>query len=229
LTYFVLTRLARVVTILILGPRLFRLSGTENVPRSGALLIVSNHFGVADPALLGAWIPRPVWFMAKAELFRKGFSKWLVTAYHAFPVVRHSPDRAALRRAFDLLKRGQAVVLFPEGTRSEDGRLHRAEPGAGFIARHSKSRLLPVAITGTERVLGRGHIIPRPAPVSIRFGHPFSLPERSPQGGPMDHQQSADFLMSKIAELLPLESQGVYRQGSAGGGEVSNTLEADVQ
>ena len=179
-------------------------------------MIVSNHFGVADPALLGAWIPRPVWFMAKAELFKKQFSRWLVTSYHAFPVVRHSPDRAALRRAFDLLKRGHAVVLFPEGTRSEDGALHRAEPGAGFIARHSKSPLLPVAITGTQRVLGRGHLVPRPAPVSIRFGEPFTLPQASPGGRPMDHQQSADFLMSKIAELLPFESQGVYAQGSGG-------------
>jgi 1-acyl-sn-glycerol-3-phosphate acyltransferase len=147
--------------------------------------------------------------MAKAELFRGAFA-WLMRAYHAFPVVRHSPDRAALRRAFDLLKQGSAVVLFPEGHRSDEARLLRAEPGAGFIARRSGAPLLPLAITGTQEILGRGALIPRPADVSMTFGETFSLPDRNQDGSQMDHQQSADYLMGKIAQLLPLENQGAY-------------------
>jgi 1-acyl-sn-glycerol-3-phosphate acyltransferase len=178
----------------------------------GPLLIVSNHIGAVDPPLLGAWIPRPVWFMAKAELFKNWFMGPLARAYHAFPVVRHSPDRRAIRRTFDLLHGGKAVVLFPEGHRSDDARLHRAEPGAGFLARHSGAPIVPAAVTGTHRVLGRSQMIPRRAPVEMAFGKPFSLPERNPDGSVMEHQQSADFMMMKIAELLPLEYQGDYRQ-----------------
>jgi 1-acyl-sn-glycerol-3-phosphate acyltransferase len=179
------------------------------VPSIGPVLIVSNHVGGVDPAIIGAWTPRPVWFMAKAELFRGAFA-WLMRAYHAFPVIRHSPDRTALRRAFDLLKQGSAVVLFPEGHRSEDARLLRAEPGAGFVARRSGAPLVPIAITGTQNVLGRHSLIPRRAEVAMTFGEPFQLPERNRDGSPMDHQQSADYLMAKIASLLPLEYQGEY-------------------
>jgi len=208
LSYSFLTRLARLLTRILLGSK-FHLRGTPNVPASGPVLMVSNHVGAVDPALIGAWTPRPVWFMAKAELFSGAFA-WLMRAYHAFPVVRHSPDRTALRRAFDLLKQGSAVVLFPEGHRSETARLLRAEPGAGFVARRSGAPLVPIAITGTQNVLGRHTIIPRRAEVAMTFGEPFQLPDRNLDGSKMDHQQSADYLMSKIAQLLPLENQGAY-------------------
>jgi 1-acyl-sn-glycerol-3-phosphate acyltransferase len=172
-------------------------------------LIVSNHVGAVDPAIIGGWSPRPVWFMAKAELFQGAWA-WLMRGYHAFPVIRHSPDRTALRRAFALLKQGSAVVLFPEGHRSENARLLRAEPGAGFIARRSGAPLVPIAITGTQHVLGRHQKFPRAAEVLMTFGQPFQLPERNQDGSPMNHQQSADYLMTKIAALLPLEYQGEY-------------------
>jgi 1-acyl-sn-glycerol-3-phosphate acyltransferase len=209
LSYSFLTGLARLLTRLILGSK-FHLGGTANVPRTGPLLIVSNHVGAVDPAIIGGWAPRPVWFMAKAELFQGAWA-WLMRGFHAFPVIRHSPDRTALRRAFDLLKHGSAVVLFPEGHRSENARLLRAEPGAGFIARRSGAPLVPIAITGTQNVLSRQQRFPRPAEVSMTFGDPFQLPERNQDGSPMDHQQSADYLMTKIAALLPLEYQGEYR------------------
>jgi 1-acyl-sn-glycerol-3-phosphate acyltransferase len=208
LSYSFLTGLARLLTRLLLGSK-FHLGGTANVPRSGPLLIVSNHVGAVDPAIIGGWSPRPVWFMAKAELFQGAWA-WLMRGYHAFPVIRHSPDRTALRRAFALLKQGSAVVLFPEGHRSENARLLRAEPGAGFIARRSGAPLVPIAITGTQHVLGRHQKFPRAAEVLMTFGQPFQLPERNQDGSPMDHQQSADYLMTKIAALLPLEYQGEY-------------------
>jgi 1-acyl-sn-glycerol-3-phosphate acyltransferase len=208
LSYSFLTRLARLLTRILLGSK-FHLRGAASLPASGPVLIVSNHVGAVDPALIGAWTPRPVWFMAKAELFTGAFG-WLMRGYHAFPVVRHSPDRTALRRAFDLLKQGSAVVLFPEGHRSETARLLRAEPGAGFVARRSGAPVVPIAITGTQHVLGRHAIIPRRAEVAMTFGEPFQLPERNRDGSQMDHQQSADYLMAKIAQLLPLENQGEY-------------------
>ncbi len=208
MSYSFLTRLARLLTRVILGSK-FHLRGTQNVPASGPVLIVSNHVGAVDPAIIGGWTPRPVWFMAKAELFKGGWA-WLMRGYHAFPVVRHSADRTALRRAFELLKQGSVVVLFPEGHRSETGRLLRAEPGAGFVARHSAAPLVPIAITGTQNVIGRHKVIPRRAEVVMTFGEAFALPERNGDGSRMDHQQSSDYLMTKIAQLLPLENQGEY-------------------
>ena len=213
MSYSFLTRLARLLTRILLGPK-FHLRGTANVPGTHGLLIVSNHVGAIDPVIIGGWTPRPVWFMAKAELFKGGFG-WLMRAYHAFPVIRHSADRTALRRAFELLKQGSAVVLFPEGHRSEDARLLRAEPGAGFIARRSGAPLLPIAIVGSQHVLGRHQRIPRRAEVAMTFGEPFQLPERNRDGSQMDHQQSADYLMTKIAQLLPLENQGAYAGAAA--------------
>jgi 1-acyl-sn-glycerol-3-phosphate acyltransferase len=88
--------------------------------------------------------------------------------------------------------------------------LLRAEPGAGFIARRSGAPLVPIAITGSQNVLNRRAIIPRRAEVAMTFGAPFQLPDRNRDGSRMDHQQSADYLMTKIAELLPLENQGEY-------------------
>jgi 1-acyl-sn-glycerol-3-phosphate acyltransferase len=208
LSYFLLTRLARLLTRALLGPK-FQVRGLKTFPPTGSLLIVSNHVGAVDPAIIGGWVPRPVWFMAKAELFKGRFA-WLMRAYHAFPVIRHSADRTALRRAFELLRDGKAVVLFPEGHRSETASLLRAEPGAGFIARRSGATLVALGITGTQNVLGRHKRLPRPANVSLVFGEPFQLPERSRDGSKMDHQQTADFLMTKIAQLLPFEYQGEY-------------------
>jgi 1-acyl-sn-glycerol-3-phosphate acyltransferase len=212
LSYLFLTRLARLLTRLLIGSR-FHLRGIANVPANGPLLIVSNHVGAVDPVIIGGWTPRPVWFMAKAELFTGAWT-WLMRAYHAFPVVRHSADRTALRRAFDLLKQGSAVVLFPEGHRSDSASLLRAEPGAGFIARRSGAPLLPIAISGTQNIIGRHQLLPRRADVEMTFGELFQLPDRNRDGSQMDHQQSADYLMTKIAQLLPLENQGAYAGAS---------------
>src|SRR5438105_10859406 len=97
---------------------LFHLEGLENVPRTGALVVCPNHFATLDPPMVPAFLPRSdTWNMAKSEYFRKTWMRWLFTAYHAFPIVRHSADRTALRRSFDLLKSGQVLVMYPEGTR----------------------------------------------------------------------------------------------------------------
>ena len=97
---------------------LLRVEGIENVPREGPLLVCPNHTGTIDPPLVPAFLPRSdTWNMAKSEYFRNPVIRWLFVQYHAFPVVRHTADRAALRRSFDLLKGGHALVIYPEGTR----------------------------------------------------------------------------------------------------------------
>jgi 1-acyl-sn-glycerol-3-phosphate acyltransferase len=115
---------------------IFTLVGRREVPRTGPLLVCGNHVSTLDPPLVPAFLPRnDSWSMAKAEYFEgTGFKPWMFRSFHSFPVVRHSADRAAIRRATTILKEGQVLILYPEGTRIITGGMHRPQPGAGFIA-----------------------------------------------------------------------------------------------
>jgi len=190
---------------------LFKVDGSENVPRAGPLIVCPNHFATLDPPMVPAFLPRPdSWSMAKSEYFRKTWQRWLFTAYHAFPVVRHTADRAALRRSFDLLKAGHALVTFPEGTRVAAGVLSAPEPGAGFIAQKADCPILPVALTGTRECLPKGAWWPRRVPVTVRFGKPFMVLQKRPNGERVSHEEAADRIMLAIAELLPPDKRGRY-------------------
>ncbi|HEV2140708.1 MAG TPA: 1-acyl-sn-glycerol-3-phosphate acyltransferase [Candidatus Dormibacteraeota bacterium] len=191
---------------------LFRVEGAENVPRQGALIICPNHTGTIDPPLVPAFVPRAdTWSMAKSEYFKNPALGFLFSSYHAFPVVRHTADRAALRRSLDLLKAGQAVVVYPEGTRIDSGILASPEPGAGFIAQRCACPVLPVALSGTRECLPKGAFWPRRVPVTVKFGKPFVVQQRRPDGSRVSHEDAADAIMLAIAEMLPPERRGAYQ------------------
>lgn len=196
-------------TVYLLG--LFKVVGVENVPRGGALLICPNHSGTLDPPLVPAFVPRgDTWNMAKSEYFRSWAHKFIFTAYHAFPVVRHTADRAALKRSFDLLKEGQALVIYPEGTRVESGVLAQPEPGAGFIAQKAGCLVLPVGLTGTRECLPKGAHWPRRTRVTITFGKSFYVLQKRADGTKVSHEEASDAIMLAIAQLLPPEQRGVF-------------------
>jgi 1-acyl-sn-glycerol-3-phosphate acyltransferase len=191
---------------------LFKVSGRENVPTDGPLIICPNHIGTIDPPLVPAFVPRrDTWSMAKSEYFRNPLINLLFTSYHAFPVVRHTADRVALRRAFDLLKEGHALIIYPEGTRIDAGVLAQPEPGAGFIAQRCACPVLPVALTGTAECLPKGAKWPRRVPVEVTFGAPFVvLQRRATDDSRISHQEAAEAIMVAIAELLPPEKRGEF-------------------
>ena len=191
---------------------LFKVSGAENVPRDGPVVICPNHIGTIDPPLVPAYVPRSdTWNMAKSEYFRKPVLNWLFTSYHAFPVVRHTADRVALRRAFELLQAGQVLVIYPEGTRIDAGVLADPEPGAGFIAQRCGCPVLPVAVTGTAECLPKGAKWPRRVRVTLTFGAPFVvLQHRSTDDSRVSHEEAADAIMMAISELLPREMRGKF-------------------
>src|SRR5213593_4519528 len=190
---------------------LFRVEGASNVPLSGGLIVCGNHFATLDPPMVPAFLSRPdSWSMAKSEYFRKAWQRWLFTAYQSFPVVRHTADRVALRRSFELLKAGHVLIIYPEGTRVESGVLSRPEPGAGFIAQKADCPVLPVAVTGTRECLPKGKLWPRRVPVTVRFGKPFMVRQRRASGDRVSHEEAADAIMLKIAELLPADKRGAY-------------------
>lgn len=145
-------------------------AGNGNVPLEGALVVVANHGSHLDPPLLGHALGRPVAFMAKAELFRVPLLGPLIRALGAYPVLRGAGDREAIRIASDRLAQGWAVGVFLDGTRQSDGRVHDPQPGAALLAARAGVPLLPVAILGSHRALGRGQRLPRPARIHIRIG-----------------------------------------------------------
>lgn len=202
--------LIRVLAFVVLR-RSLHTSGRDNVPASGPVLLVSNHVATCDPALGGAFIKRlDVYFMAKSESFHTRWNRFWLRGFNAFPVVRQTADRGALRYALEVLADGHALFMYPEGSRSPDHRIARPYPGVGFIARRSGVPIVPVAVWGSEGVLSKGRLLPRHAEVHLVYGEPFQLPERNPDGSEMSHQQSTDYMMSRVADMLPPEYRGVY-------------------
>jgi 1-acyl-sn-glycerol-3-phosphate acyltransferase len=208
--YALMRALMRTMTRVYLAG-LFEVIGTENIPRRGALLICPNHSATLDPPLVPAFVPRSdTWSMAKSEFFRKPLIAFIYRSYHAFPVVRHTADRAAVKRSFDLLKAGQALIIYPEGTRVEAGVLAKPEPGAGFIAQKAGCPVLPVGLTGTRECLPKGARWPRRTRVTITFGKPFLVLQKRTDGTRVSHQDASDAIMVAIAELLPPEQRGEF-------------------
>lgn len=177
-----------------------RVEGMEHVPRSGPFVLCSNHVSWIDPLLLGALLPRKLFYMAKKEMFTSPLLALVLRTVGAFPVRRHQADRRALRTALDLLGGGRAVAVFPEGTRSRDGSLGRAQPGAALLALHSGARVLPVAICGRYR---RGGI-------TVRFGPTFHVAApRQARPSSLELRAVADQqIMGAVRALLPARPTG---------------------
>jgi 1-acyl-sn-glycerol-3-phosphate acyltransferase len=210
MTYALLRGIMRLLTRTYLVG-LFNVVGVENVPRSGPLIVCPNHSGTVDPPMVPAFLPRSdSWSMAKSEYFERPLTKFLFSRYHAFPVVRHTADRAALRRSFDLLKEGSVLIIYPEGTRVESGVLATPEPGAGFIALKARCPVVPVGLTGTRECLPKGAHWPRRVPVTVRFGEPFLVEQRHPDGRRVSHEEASEAIMLAIAEILPAHQRGAF-------------------
>ena len=209
--YGFLRGLMRLIVWVYLG-RLFRIVGGDRVPREGPLMVCANHASTVDPPLVPAFLPRPdSWSMAKAEWFRpRSFVSWLFTQYHAFPIIRHSPDRRGLRRAIEILDGRGALIVYPEGHRVETGGMWPAEPGAGFIARASGAPVQPVALIGTRDCFPPHARWPRRTKVEVHFAPLIRIRPRRPDGRRVDNQEAADAIMLAVAEMLPAEMRGAY-------------------
>jgi len=147
--------------------------------------------------------------MAKEELFRSRFSSYFVGSFGSFPVYRGRLDRKAMSQAQRVLAEGVALVMFPESTRSKNTQLQPAYPGSALIALRGGVPILPIGITGTERIKGTGWLLRRPR-ITVNCGPLFHLP---PVNGKLTKTELADlsnFIMERIAELLPAEYRGAY-------------------
>ncbi len=141
--------------------------GREYVPRTGGLIVASNHVSFWDPPLVGTAAVRELHFMAKEELFRAPLFGGLIRAYNAIPIRRGVADLSGLARAIEVLKSGRALIMFPEGSRMRDGELHPARPGVGMLAVNADCSIVPCYISGSQRP---GRFLLRREPLRVWFG-----------------------------------------------------------
>lgn len=172
-----------------------KVKGLENIPKKGPVIICPNHISLLDPPVVGALLNRRIYFMAKEELFRNPFLKLLLgTGLGAFPVKRGTADLSAIKTALNHLKKGRAVGIFPEGTRSKTGKLQRAEPGVAMLAIKSKAPVVPVGIKGRYGLFSR---------VIINIGKPMTFEKY--YDSKLSSQQLAEIgeeIMKEIAKLI---------------------------
>ena len=188
-----------------------RLIGRYNVPSEGAVILAANHLSWTDIPLVPLHFRRKVIYMAKEEYFNSKIA-WLVRFLGAFPVKRGEGDRQALRAAEEQLKKGNILVIFPEGTRSRTRTLAKAHAGMGMIALRSGVPVVPVAIWGSEHALKK-----LGAPVTIAYGEPMILKPKGNKITREDIDEATDKVMRKIAEMLPSAYRGVYIEAQNAG------------
>lgn len=144
--------------------------GAENIPQDGGVIIAPNHISAWDPPLTGSMMKRPLNFMAKQELFDVPVLGFLIKRTNAFPVKRGKQDMGAMRNAFSLLENGNALLMFPEGTRSKSGELGKARAGVGMVACHAQAPIVPVRIENTNSIF-------KLKKIKIKFGSPIYPPK----------------------------------------------------
>ncbi len=146
-------------------------SGVENLPQSGGFLLACNHISLADPPLVGCWVPREMYFLARKSLFDYWGLGWLIRHLNALPLRRDAVDRRALELGIQVIRQGHGLIVFPEGTRSKSGRLLEGRSGVGMIAREAACPVVPAYVYGAESLsrclVGRRRL-------GLTFGSPLS-------------------------------------------------------
>jgi len=179
-------------------------SGLENLPEGG-LLIASNHVSFIDPPLIGCVIPREMYFFARKTLLNNPILKRALPHCNVIPVDRDGgSDVGAFKKVFAVLKQRHALILFPEGTRSKDGQLGKAQGGAGLIACMARVPVVPARVFGTGDVLPRGSAFPQRANLGVAFGKPIYPKEFDPgKDAPDRFREASRRFMERIAALEP--------------------------
>jgi 1-acyl-sn-glycerol-3-phosphate acyltransferase len=216
--YTFMSRVVAPILRLIFRPRV---EGLENVPTDGPLIVAANHLSFIDSFIIPLSIPRPVTYVAKASYFEgkglKGrFVRWFLTTLGHVPIQRGAQRAAmgALEQAVGIVEAGGAFAIYPEGTRSKDGRLYRGRTGVGWLVLATGARVLPVGLAGTEKIqpvgTGRPRILaPRP---TVRIGKPLDFGHYSELPPAKARRAVTDDIVAAIQELTGQEYTGAYNE-----------------
>ena len=192
----------------------WRVFNPERVPLTGGAILASNHASALDPPLVGAALRRQIAYLARETLFRFPPLGWLLRNWGVVPLDRDGGSAAGLRVILERLHAGNAIVLFPEGTRTLDGRLQPARGGIGLIAVKSDAPVVPVRVFGTFEACGKNVHLPRPRRVMVKFGEPLRFERLRAEAKTATkarlkeiYQQVADEIMAAIARLEPYEDK----------------------
>ena len=208
--YRVLRRLAPPVV-----NRYLRLTveGLENVPRRDAAILACNHLSFLDSIVLPLNVPRPVYFLGKSDYWDSWRTRWFFAGTGVVPVHRGGNGRGddSLRTGVRILNAGDLLGIYPEGTRSPDGRLYRGKTGPVRMALEAEVPIVPCAVLGTDLAMPSGSRVPRRRPVTVRYGPPLDLSRhRSRRGDPFSLRAATDALMVAILRLSGQEYVDEY-------------------
>lgn len=192
----------------------WRVYNAERVPLQGGVILASNHASFLDPPLVGAGVRRGINYLARENLFRFPVMGWVLRQWQVVPVDRDGGGAKGLKAILDRLLAGGAIILFPEGTRTRDGKLQPARPGIGLTVIKSAAPVVPVRVFGTFEAYGRHLRIPRPRRVAVKYGQPMDFSQLRAEAKVCSkprlkeiYQQVADELMAAIAKLEPHEDK----------------------
>ena len=186
-----------------------RVINKGNIPRHSACIVVANHVNLLDSPILGVSLGRKVYFMAKEELFHSPTIGWMAEQFGAFSVAKGKINRRAGRKALELLANGQALIIYPEGGRSEDGKLGHAYSGAALLAMKTGVPIVPVGVIGTRQLIGKWWFLKRPR-ITLNIGQPFTLSAFHDKLSKEETAHATHEVMMHIAALLPSEYRGRY-------------------
>lgn len=196
--------------------------GRRNMPTTGGVILASNHLSFFDSVILSLLARRPVSFLAKAEYFTgKGIKGWLSRVFFesidAIPVHRDSASAAqdALDAGLERLVDGEAFAMYPEGTRSLDGRLYRGKTGVAWLALTANVPVVPVALTGTDKIQPVGSRGIRLAKLRVEFGQPMNLSSYGAASSGKARREATDAIMDEIAAMSGQELAGIYNERPA--------------
>jgi len=185
-----------------------RVEHVDRIPPLGPVILASNHASLADPPLIGGSVPRAVCFLARDTLFQIPLLGWYIRRLNAVPVNRDGGGGAGLKAILDRLQAGSAILLFPEGTRSADGRLGPARSGIGLTVIKSGAPVIPIRLHGTYEAWGRHRRLPGPGRFRVVVGEPLQFDALRAEARTCDkdrlkaiYREVADTIMARIAEL----------------------------
>ncbi|HEY1793081.1 MAG TPA: lysophospholipid acyltransferase family protein [Opitutaceae bacterium] len=193
-----------------LGYQMFfrgEVAGLGNLPEEGGYIVAANHASLLDPPIVGQFLPRQVSFFARKTLWKPGIAAWWLDAVGTIPVDRDGGTSLdAIRRVLQALKAGRVVIMFPEGTRSQDGALQPPRPGVGLLACKAQVPVVPARVFGSFEAFGRTGGARLGSPVSVSYGKPLMPSDYDrPEDGKERYQRTAARFMEAISAITPPE------------------------